>query len=612
MADDIPASASPATVGGGNLTTAEATTISVSSRSAEEYYRANDCTVVSLAVLCVGMKKEDGSPLLDVAAKPWNEYVAKKGVRSIQPTTPMLKAEIHRRWSTFYSAKAAADAALIGGKAEKPPKYKNWGQDKLVEWLNTHPIAIESEIIFLRTAIEVREQTANEASNAKAVEANKLKNTVKPAAKKSEDGNGMPWKGRDPFLRLIHALFDFCKNKEAYIKRGSLPPGRMTIEQRNTAYAKKNNVFQMIADTYMDRDFSPATDSAPELDQIFSVSKTITYDSISHYLACNASNVEARINAMLNILKRNIPKWEKSGQGEGGRKGDDNDDVVLVDDGDDDDDDDADDDVIVDIQVDDVDDDNSVDSEDSLSSSKLRESVQGEEKKQTSHRFGSTDGRSTYALASRTEFFRKNEKHALYFWHMLNKHNLFGNAMSMLRDGVGSLDGADGIPSAINKNTEHDSDIEDNMSIGSKSRSSRGSSIKSKSSLTSGDGVSSSIHDYGNKMIQFANMRAAQKMKEHELTEKSKEKDRYNENMREKRQKIERIDDKISALKAEKRSLGIRLYSQDCMSNTPLQNHLQSSINDVDAEIEKHEKEISELSAVTEDCPTPVKTNRSP
>ena len=37
---------------------------------------------------------------------------------------------------------------------------------------------------------------------------------------------------------------------------------------------------------------------------------------------------------------------------------------------------------------------------------------------------------------------------------MLEKHNLFGTSMSMLRDGVGSRDGAEGILSAIVKRGE--------------------------------------------------------------------------------------------------------------------------------------------------------------
>ena len=73
----------------------------------------------------------------------------------------------------------AADAALVGGKAEKPPKYKNWGPDRTAEWLAAHPIAIDADNIFLHTVIKLREETAVEASNAKLVEAQKLKIVAK-------------------------------------------------------------------------------------------------------------------------------------------------------------------------------------------------------------------------------------------------------------------------------------------------------------------------------------------------------------------------------------------------------------------------------------------------
>ena len=95
-------------------------------------------------------------------------------------------------------------------------------------------------------------------------------------------------------------------------------------------------------------------------------------------------------------------------------------------------------------------------------------------------RFGVTAGRDTYALGSRTEFFTKKEKHALYLWHMLEKHGLLGSSMSMLRDGVCSKDGADGIPSAITKRGDWGgADGADVESIGSKSLHSKDSSIRS-------------------------------------------------------------------------------------------------------------------------------------
>lgn len=230
---------------------------------------------------------------------------------------------------------------------------------------------------------------------------------------------------------------------------------------------------------------------------------------------------------MLNILKRNIPKWEKSGQGEGGQKADDNNDIIVVGGSNfvkDDVDDDAEaDDVMIDIACNDDSSGSSVNSEDSLSSSYLRESAKMQD------RFGITDGHDTYALALRTEFLQKKEKHALYFWHMLNKHNLFGNAMSMLRDSVGSRDGADGIPSPIIRKADDDgSNLEDHASLGSKSLSSIGYSISiqsERSSINLGIDINNSINDYGAKMIQFANMQVAQKMKEHKLAKQSKNRD---------------------------------------------------------------------------------------
>ena len=51
------------------------------------------------------------------------------------------------------------------------------------------------------------------------------------------------------------------------------------------------------------------------------------------------------------------------------------------------------------------------------------------------------------------------------------------------------------------------------------------------------------------------------------------------------------------------------------MENPPLKACIEASIDEVEAEIKKHESTISDLNATTEDTedfPTPVKTNRSP
>ena len=105
---------------------------------------------------------------------------------------------------------------------------------------------------------------------------------------------------------------------------------------------------------------------------------------------------------------------------------------------------------------------------------------------------------------------------------------LIGSSMSMLADGVGSLDGARRILSAIWKSNNNDSN-DDNKSriIGSKSQTSK--SFKSTND-TYEDMLCDSICGHGESVLQFAKMKAeespSEKNRKHaEAKEKQKRSD---------------------------------------------------------------------------------------
>ena len=58
--------------------------------------------------------------------------------------------------------------------------------DKTVKWLTSPPIAIDTELIFLRTVIKLQEETFTKATISKVVEAQKL--NVQPSTKSKEGG----------------------------------------------------------------------------------------------------------------------------------------------------------------------------------------------------------------------------------------------------------------------------------------------------------------------------------------------------------------------------------------------------------------------------------------
>jgi hypothetical protein len=100
----------------------------------------------------------------------------------------------------------------------------------------------------------------------------------------------------------------------------------MAVEYQNTEEAKAASVWQMMVDKWKDKNFAPATASQPDWHPHYASLETITHKMVSDYLPPNAEKVKERFESMMTALKRTIPKWELSGQGNGGHHTDDDDD----------------------------------------------------------------------------------------------------------------------------------------------------------------------------------------------------------------------------------------------------------------------------------------------
>ena len=104
--------------------------------------------------------------------------------------------------------------------------------------------------------------------------------------------------------------------------------------------------------------------------------------------------------------------------------------------------------------------------------------------------------------------------------------------MSMVADGVGSLDGARGISSAIWKSSQNENDDNDD---GSRSFSSK-LSVKSTND-TDGNNLSKSICDHGENLLQLTKIKADQI-----------EKNRAHEEAKEKQKRSDAVDQQILSL----------------------------------------------------------------
>jgi hypothetical protein len=92
-----------------------------------------------LVVLCVGLKDDSGDNLLDINQAPFS-FLKRT---DIKPTAEMLNAEIVRRHKLTHSG-----GPFVG------PRPKHWGMETLRKWLRENPIEGESDVEFLRGAVE--------------------------------------------------------------------------------------------------------------------------------------------------------------------------------------------------------------------------------------------------------------------------------------------------------------------------------------------------------------------------------------------------------------------------------------------------------------------------
>lgn len=192
------------------------------------------------------------------------------------------------------------------------------------------------------------------------------------------------WTGPVPMLRLIHCVID-DRIKPAYLKRNDLSGDRLGVENRNSVVAQPN-VYSLIADLWNNKDFEPETESLADLHDDFIVSQKLSYDKVASLAVADSTRVVRLLSQMRVSLNRIIGNWERSGQGDGGN-----------------------------------------------------DEREGEN-------FGSLEGRSGAALHRRASFVEAKNSYLLYYWHMLEKHQLRASTFEKLPEGVGSLDGADSVP----------------------------------------------------------------------------------------------------------------------------------------------------------------------
>ena len=160
---------------------------------------------------------------------------------------------------------------------------------------------------------------------------------------------------------------------------------------------------------------------------------------VSDYLPPNAENVKEQFESMMTVLKRTIPKWERSSQGDGSHHGNDDNDHPLKD----------------------KDDTNYILCDHSSSSEDSYKDTNKEKP-----RFIVLGGRTHFGLSKIQNFFENLNSYIIYLWCMIDNHQLILSSMNMLSDGVGSRSGARGTPSAITTTSEGEDNSKLRKSLG--------------------------------------------------------------------------------------------------------------------------------------------------
>jgi len=354
----------------------------------EKFYvsKGNDKRI--LICLCIGLKGADGQPLINPDKDPW----AKQAADVRKPNmAEHLKPEILCRSSSFVT---------FGSKSA--PRPGQWNLEKCMEWLHAYPIIDLDCKEFLRLEALRVTKILKDAVQEKDTEALAIRFGV--------------WAGPKPYLRLVHCIID-DSIRPHYLRRDAVL-SRAQLDSRNSD-SRPPTAYERIAAKWNDPTFNPST-AVSDCHHDFSAPIEIGHESVKHLRPAVAGDIKDRLTDIRARLIRMIKKWERSGQGDGGRDNYNEEDRSS----------------------------NNNDEEDRSSAG-----VEIDPDKLTSGALGKLESRSQFAMDSRQNFL-SDGKHGklnpwyLYFWELADKYELLASTVTELSAGVGAVD-ANAVPAAI-------------------------------------------------------------------------------------------------------------------------------------------------------------------
>eukprot|EP00977_Amphora_coffeiformis_P003886 scaffold770_cov76-Amphora_coffeaeformis.AAC.1 len=258
-----------------------------------------------------------------------------------------------------------------------PPRPNNWDVNSCLDWLKAHPLNEEDDLSFLdkeRTRLERVLQAA-------AQEADVSANLTRAGQ----------WRGPVPALRLAHCLIE-DDIKTVFLRRNDART-RRDLDDRNSE-TRDPTAYEMIASKWNDASFNPQS-VITSCHSDFEVPIDLSHQAVSNLAKATQEKVEDFLTTIRTQLIRLISDWERSGQGEGGH-------VSLL--GED---------------IEGIGDDHP---------SSIPEAVYDV----SDAEFGALSGRGRPALASRRNFLQGKPSYLLYYWELMDRHQLLASTVQRL------------------------------------------------------------------------------------------------------------------------------------------------------------------------------------
>ena len=267
-----------------------------------------------------------------------------------------------------------------------PPRPNNWDVNACLEWLKNNPITDENDLLFIKNE-SARIRVLVEKANQEAV----LNETLTRAGQ---------WRGPAPVLRIAHCLIE-DDIKGAFLRRNNART-RRELDGRNSA-DRPLTVYEMIANKWNDSTFNPRsmiTNCHPD----FESSIDISHGAVSNLSDATPSKVEDMLTVIRTHLIRLITDWERSGQGEGGH---------------------------VNVAGEDI---------EGLADKEMIPTVPAVVYEFTDTEFGQLANRGRPALATRRNFLQGKPSYLLYYWELMDRHQLLSSTVQRFDEGFAAAD----------------------------------------------------------------------------------------------------------------------------------------------------------------------------